>query len=176
MEKIEFSIYQPMISGQGEAVSRKYHLFVGKSKRRWLVADQPNAADNIYVEGKKGSDGFGGATLKFELVDGTVLSLTGPWKTGADGLLADTGHDVTDRYLTRGIVAFTRESQPYPKPDIFSDIVHHDTGHVLGQFDRIDHIAQAAANESGRKVWFSTISGGGGHAAWKHPEKSAELT
>ena len=82
---VRFNIYQSMISGQGDAQSHVYRLLHGKSGRRWLVAVQPNEADNIYVEGRAGSDGFGGATLKFELENGETVALTGPWKTGADG-------------------------------------------------------------------------------------------
>ncbi len=39
-----------MICGSAEAEENVYHLYKGKNGNRWLVADQINAADNIYVE------------------------------------------------------------------------------------------------------------------------------
>src|SRR6185312_12913663 len=60
-----------MFSGQGEAVERKYRKYIGKSGNTWLVADQENAAENVYVtnnpqnttSSSQGFEGFGGATL-----------------------------------------------------------------------------------------------------------------
>lgn len=174
---IEFTIHGPMISGQDDIQGRKYRLLIAKpcgyfpKGRRWLVADQESAAENIYAEGGPGSDGFGGATLTFDLVDGGTLSLKGPWKAGADGLFKATGFDCRATYFSRGIVAFERETgKRYTDPDIFRDIIHYDEAPVLGTFDRIQDIAQAAANETGRKVWHSSISKGGGHAGWAEPK------
>lgn len=170
MKSQQFSIYSPMISAQDDACGRTYHLHRAKPRgvfpkgRIWLVANQENAADNVYAEGGPGSDGFGGATLRFKLVDGTVVSLKGPWKTGAGALFADTGHDVRDKYLTRGIVAFERAIGKFGGADTFTEIVHYDDGPVLGTFDRVRQIALQAANDAGREVYFSFVSHGGGHA------------
>ena len=166
---IEFSIYQPMISSQADLQGRKYHLFTGKSGRRWLVADQKAAAENVYVEGKKGSDGFGGATLTFELVTGGELKLTGPWKVGADGLFEDTGHDVRDTHYTRGIIALRKEYQKWGSPALFYDVLHYDEEPVFGSYDRIKNMAKAFANELGVKVFTAMIAKGGGSSGWEEP-------
>ena len=42
---------QPMICASAEAESRRYRKYVGKSGRIYLVADQPDAGANVYVEG-----------------------------------------------------------------------------------------------------------------------------
>ena len=59
-EEVRFNIHQGMTCGSEEAEKRCYKLLRGTSGRRWLVALQPNEADNVYVEGEVGSDGFGG--------------------------------------------------------------------------------------------------------------------
>lgn len=171
----EFSIHQPMISGQGDAQERRYRLHREKPSREfpdgriWLVAKQDNAADNIYVEGAQGSDGFGGATLTFDIEDDAPVHLKGPWKTGADALFKATGVDVRGTYLTRGIVAMQKEHGKWPGPDTFRDVLHFDQGAVLGSFDRIRGIAQAAANARRRRVYHASISKGGGHSGWCDP-------
>ncbi len=173
---IEFSIHQPMISGQDDALERTYNLHTEKPSRefpngrRWLVAAQESAADNIYVEGVKGSDGFGGATLTFDLTDGTKVSLTGPWKTGAEGLFKATGIDVRNSYVTFGIVAFEKEHGKWPGPDFYRDVIHLDGSPTLGAHSRIRDIAQAAANRSRRRVYHASVSKGGGHAGWEDPK------
>ena len=175
MDSIEFSIHGPMTCVQSEATKRKYHMFVGKSGRRWLVADQDNAADDIYVEGGKNSQGFGGAVLTFTLVDGSCLRLKGPWKTGAGGLFTDTGHDVRTKYLTQGIVAFEKVYGKIYGPDTYSSIVHFDESPVLGEFGRTDKLAQQTATLTGRKVWFAMRSKGGGCAHFKRPEDETTI-
>jgi hypothetical protein len=167
---IEFGIHQPMTSASGEAAKHKYHLVIGKTGRRWLYADIPNAADHVYVDGGKGSQGMAGRTLRFDLVDGCTVDFIGPWKTGPDGLYKETGVDIRDKHLTRGIVALERECQSWPKPYIFRRIAHYDEVPVLGEFDRIDKIAQAVAERTGQKAWFCMVSGGGGVGSWADPK------
>jgi len=158
----DFSIYAPMKSAQAEAQALRYEMFLGKSGRRWLVAVQPNRADNIYVEGKSGSDGFGGATLTFPLQDGEQIALTGPWKASARSLFADTGLDIRDKFLTIGIVARERESRGYLQACTYRGVLHRDTDWVLGLFDRVDRIAQWWADALGRPVYYGMLSQGGG--------------
>jgi hypothetical protein len=178
---IGFRINGPMISAQGDAVEdasgkeRLYCVHMGtepktKRKRRWLVADQPNAADNVYVEGGHGSQGFGGATLTFKLMDGTYLSLKGPWKGNAEQMYLETGVDVRNTYTTFGIIALRRETGKGFDDDSFYDILHLDAVPKLGIYDRIEDLATTMCMDLKTKVWYSMRSLGGGHASWKDPE------
>lgn len=173
-DKIEFSIYQPQHSASGDAEERKYKMFTGKSGKQWLVAVQPNAADNIYVDGGKGSQGMAGRTLTFILENGEKVDFIGPWKTGASELLKDTGQDYTQTYYTKGIVALSRENLPWPKGYIFSDILYMDENYVIGAFDRTAKIAQEFADKLGCKVYEASIGKGGGHSGWKDPKSKPE--
>ena len=95
---------QPMICGSAVAEQNVYWLHVGKNGHRWLVADRPDCGSYVYVEGGPDSDGFGGRTLRFELVTGEVLELKGPWHSNSEALFAATGVDVRDKHLTFGVV------------------------------------------------------------------------
>ena len=50
-----FTISTGMTCGSAEAENRTYKLIVGRTGRRWLVAIQPDEADNTYVEGVRRS-------------------------------------------------------------------------------------------------------------------------
>jgi hypothetical protein len=137
---------QPMRSGQGEAQSRRYHKYVSKSGKVWLVADQPNAGANVYVEGGPNSDGFGGATLTFPLVDGSEIKLKGPWHTNAGALYSDTGVDVRNQHYTFVVVSRRRESGEHYEM-IMADVLYKDEASVLGSFDRGKGIARKLLSE-----------------------------
>jgi len=171
----QFTIHQPMYSGQADAQNHRYHLHIGKSGRRWLVADQDNAGDNVYVEGAKGSDGFGGATLGFPLVDGSTLKLTGPWKCNSQDLFVDTGVDVRDRHYTRGIIARHRiNGLSWYAPDFYVSVLHLDETPVVGRFDRIPEACQSLANEIGGRLFYGVISKGGASAGSRDPKPASE--
>jgi hypothetical protein len=169
---VEFSIYQPMTSASGEAAKHRYILALGKDGKKWVYADAPNAADQVWVDGGPRSEGSGGRTLTFELSDGGTVDLQGPWKTGADGLLKATGIDIRDRYTTRGIVALERDKGNVYAPDTYRQIIHYDEAPVIGTFDRVRDVAQAAANTLGVRVQVGVISQGGGYGGWADPEQA----
>lgn len=150
---------QPMISGQGEAQSRQYHMHVGKSGRRWLVAVQEAAAENIYVEGGPNSDGFGGATLTFPIEEGEPVVLKGPWHANADSLFQDTGIDVRDRHRTFVVVAKDRHYEN--GRTILTGILHKDPEPQLGSFHRGDLIAREIARKLDCPVILYSQSSGG---------------
>lgn len=162
---------QPMRSGQGEAQSRKYHKHTGNDGRIWLVADQPNAGANVYVEGGANSDGFGGATLTFPLVDGGEVKLKGPWHTNANALYSATGVDVRDRHYTFVVVSRRRESGEHYEM-IMADVLYRDDAPTLGSFDRgkeialgllaslsLDSVALYSASEGGSSCGFEYAEG-----------------
>lgn len=171
---ISFSIYTPMISASGEAERRTYKLLTGKSGKRWVVSISPEAAEDVYVDGGKGSDGFGGRTLTFQLEDGTSVDFIGPWKTGADGLFADTGYDVRGQYYSRSIVALRRESGKCYAPDIYRDVLHYDPETVLGNPVDADLMAKQYAEEHGVPVFVSWVTKGGGCAKMVKPTDLAD--
>lgn len=173
--KIPFSIYGPMKSGQGELEERTYKKIKG-SKGTWYVAAQENAGDNVYFaeanpDPKAYFQGFGGATLTFRLEDGTEDQVKGPWHSNSGALFNDTGYDVRDKYFTRGIIAKNREySVNMRDGDIYTDVLHYDEEPVLGEFDRIEKMAQNFANEHNCQVYYAMKSSGGGSSAVKQPE------
>lgn len=147
LDEYELQENHAMICGSAEAESRKYMKYRSKSNGRiYLVADQPNAGDNIYVEGEKGSDGFAGRELTFTLVDGSTIKLKGPWHTNSNDLLKATGIDCTWKHLTWGLVAHSCTGG-CNKPLVFKDVFHLDDEPMVGAFDRIQKIAQRIANE-----------------------------
>ena len=172
IKTIKFSIHGPMTSGQGEQAVRKYKKIIGK-RGNWYVAFQENEADNIYFasKSKEYSDGFAGATLSFELEDGTIDKIQGPWHSNSDGLFDDTGYDVRNKHLTKGIIAKNKTHGEWHHPDEYSDVLHYDEVPVIGEYDRIENLAQMFANELNCKVYFAVKTGGGGSSHYKEPKK-----
>lgn len=129
-----------MFSGQGEAVSHRYHKYVGKSGNTWLVADHEAAAENIYVTNNpanSGGEGFGGAHLPLPCTDGTTFVLKGGWHSGANGLFADTGIDVRNQYRTFVVLGMDRKhiGSGYGRT-VICDVVYKDEQPTLGRYDR----------------------------------------
>jgi len=169
----EFKIGKaPMISGQGEIQKRIFKKIEGK-KGIWYIAKQKNPADNIYVTSKNKdgySDGFAGATLSFELEDGTIDKVQGPWHSNSASLFNDTGYDIINKHLTFGVIAknFKRDKDnPY---GIITDIIYKDDDWVVGPFNRIKQKAQEIANELGERVIYYQKSQGGSIRSWCDPE------
>jgi hypothetical protein len=161
-----------MICGSANAEKRVYKKLVGKSGRIWLVAIQENAADNIYVSGGKHSQGFAGRTLTFKVDDGSDISLAGPWHSNSAALLADTGVDVRDKYLTFGVIGLGREYGQVQglHPITIKDVIHVDSQWMLGTYDRIDVLAQQHANKLGKAVAYFIKSKGGTTSGFTKPE------
>lgn len=151
---------QPMICGSAEAESRKYHKYLGKNGRTYLVADQPDAGANVYVEGGPNSDGFGGRTLTFPLVEGGEIKLKGPWHTNSDDLFANTGIDVRDRHYTFVVISRDRKSGKNYE-SIMVDVLYRDDEPRLGSFHRGDELARQWARELGGPVYLYSQSSGG---------------
>lgn len=150
----------PMVCGSAEAESRKYHKYLGKNGRTYLVADQPDAGANVYVEGGPNSDGFGGRTLTFPLVEGGEIKLKGPWHTNSDDLFANTGIDVRDRHYTFVVISRDRKSGKNYE-SIMVDVLYRDDEPRLGSFHRGDELARQWARELGGPVYLYSQSSGG---------------
>lgn len=152
------------------------HTFIkltGKSGKTWLVADAPNGGDEVYVQGDPSDGhfkGFGGATLHFPLVDGSKLSLAGPWKSNSQALLDDTGYDATQKHSTFVVVFKKRE---YDKNHrlIARGVLYKDADWTVGAFDRGEHIALSIARDVGHTVYLYKQSQGGSSCGQVQLEK-----
>lgn len=145
-----------MKCGQSEAQARRYRKY-NCAKGVWLVADQPNAADNVYFHNPRDtkSDGFGGATLRFPLVEGGEYVAKGPWHADSKGLFQDTGVDVRATCLTFVVLSKGQDSH---WPDcIMRDVVYKDADWTLGTFDRYKALIEAHPEAN----WFYAASQGG---------------
>lgn len=168
-----------MIYAQGMAQEhgRKYFLYFGKTKingqrRRWLVsATDEDCGNYIYVEGGPGSQGFGGACLRFQLAPCGYIELVGPWHSNSSSLFMDTGIDVRDKYLTFGVIARRRALKDVPdnqdrRAEYLEDIVYFDEKPTLGHHERVRDIAQRMANEMQERLFaYNECIGGSSHGA-----------
>ncbi len=150
-----------MFSGQGEAVRNKYYKYVGKSGNTWLVADSDHAAENVYVTDSprnNGTRGFGGATLKMELVDGGIFELHGGWHGNAGAFFDDTGIDIRNQYRTFVVLAKEREgTNDGTYRTVFRGIVYKDDKPTLGNFDRYKDLIKQYPEA---KYYYSCSRGG----------------
>lgn len=166
-----------MFCGQGEAVERKYYRYVGKSGNTWLVADQENAAENVYVTDSprnNGKQGFGGATLRMPLIEGGEFALVGGWHSNSDALFADTGIDVRDKYRTFVLLAMKRETtDDGTYRSIFREIVYRDTAPTLGRYDRYKEIMAAHPEAD---YYYMTSHGGSSSGMTDEGRKRWEAT
>jgi hypothetical protein len=160
-----------MICGSYDAEIRKYKLYVGKSGRRWLVAIQPNEADNVYVEGGPNSDGFAGSILSFTLESGEVISLKGPWHTNADSLFNDTGIDIRDKHLTFVVIGLDRTHTDRGYRTVIKDVIYKDKEPTIGAYYRGTKIAMQLAKELNRPVMCYSKSENGSSSGLVYPDQ-----
>lgn len=71
----------------------KFRIYTGNSGDTWFVRNGKDAVNGIYVTGNEA--GFEGALLTFLLMDGSQLSVKGPWHANAMDLFEDTGVMIT---------------------------------------------------------------------------------
>jgi hypothetical protein len=145
---------QPMISASHEAEIRKFHKYTGKTWT-WYVADQPNAADNIYCWRPGPSEGFGGRVISFTLINGEIDGVAGPWHSNSNGLFLDTGIDIRNKHLTFGVIG-----QEYNNGQIIN-VIHQDEDWVIGTFVRIHDLAKQLAKERSEILYYYQVTAGG---------------
>jgi hypothetical protein len=163
-----------MFSASGEASRRIYKLLRGKSGKRWVVSTSPEAAEDVWVDGGKGSQGSAGRTLTFRLDNGETVDFVGPWKTGAGSLFEDTGYDVRGQEYSRSIVALSRENaKTFYGPSIYRDVLHYDLELILGNPVDPKALAQQYADEHGVMVYYAQTTKGGSIASRAEPNKQA---
>jgi hypothetical protein len=158
-----------MISGQGEAVSRPLKVATAANGTRWLYNDDlPNAGAFIYVEGGPNSQGFGGSTIPFKLVDGTTLELKGPWHSNSDALFKSTGIDLRERHVTWGCIG-TERDYTNSRSTIRGLLYFDPEGGLEGPFNRIETMANAMAKERDVKLCYFSGSHGGSSCGFTRP-------
>jgi len=150
-----------------------FEQYVGNSGRAWLfpaVTKMPNQADHIYATASADwntpGTGFGGHTILLPLLSNGYFHLHGGWHGNADDLFEDTRIDIRARRLTYGAVALHRSNTGH---ELFG-LLFADKSPQLGTKDRIIKIAQNLANKRKEKVYYSTLSAGGGASGWLEPE------
>lgn len=155
----------PSFSGAADAEARKYKR-LDCARGVWLVAQQPNEGDNVYFHNPrdKNSDGFGGGTLHFPLIDGGVYEAKGPWKSNAGDLFKDTGYDAREKHLSFVVIGRAVEFRKNPRSSwgsnrVISDIVYRDpAGGLIGNFYRFKQILVSLPN--GQYHFYSETPGG----------------
>lgn len=133
-----------MICGSAEAEERVYQKVVGKNGV-WLIAVQPNAADNVYLHDPEDTDshGFAGRTIKFPLKDGSTYKAKGPWHSNSNALFIDTGVDVRDQHETFVVLSKGRKTTGPPRYEmLLTDVVYIDDKPTLGKLNRDEELAE----------------------------------
>lgn len=161
----EFSFEREMKCGQSEAQERIYKKIDDSSGRVWLIAKQPNEADNIYYHDPrdKGSQGFSGSTLAFRLEDGSVYEAKGPWHSNSDSLYKATGYDIRDKSAAQVAIGLEYRSGFMT----IGKVIYLDEVPVIGKFDRDKDIALKFANQLNRPVMRLRKSASGSSLGWE---------
>lgn len=168
-----------MFSGQGEAVSHKYHKYIGKSGNIWLVADSKSPADNIYVTNNPQNTtdknsrwaGFGGATLKMPLVEGGVFELHGGWHTNSESLFCDTGVDLRDKHETFVVLSKEMEyTEDGTYRRIFKGIVYKDDKPIFGPYHRYEDLIRKYPEA---QYYYMKSHGGGSSGSCEYYRKKS---
>lgn len=163
---------KPMTCGSYEAEVRRYHKYDGKLGT-WLVADQPNAGDNIYFcNFDPKSQGFAGRNLHFTLVDGTEIVLPAPWHSNSQALFDDTGVGVRDRCLTFVVIA--KERVPSGRQTIYRGVVYADKEPQVGYFNRGETLAKRLTNQLGVMLYCYSESQGGSSSSPIYPKEGSD--
>ncbi len=150
-----------VVSDIDEAQKRKYNRYIDATDRIWLVADQENAADNIYCSDGKHSTGMEGRVIEFDLVDGSTVDIQGPRHSNSSALFAATGIDVRDKYSTFVVIALDMEYRVSISRPTMIDVQHLDKNWTIGEYERGDKLAQQIANKLNKTVYRYIKSKGG---------------
>jgi hypothetical protein len=128
----------------------------------WLYGDCRNPAAYIYFLDKKnhtygGFEGFGGATLKFNLVNGEQISLKAPWHSNSHALYKQTGIDLRKKNYIWGIIALG-VIETYPDY-IYKNVIYCQG--KIGSYSRIMNGAKKLAAQYKQDMYYYFESAGG---------------
>lgn len=126
-----------------------------------------NPADEIHVDHHDPqSRGYGGSVLKFELEDGTIDEVKGPWHGGYNSEEV-TGVRVSDLHYSHVTIGF-KAGEGFMEVEP-SSIVYQDPGWVLGPYMRGARIAQQLADLWDTTLYCVSHSYGGASAGYHNP-------
>lgn len=152
-----------------------FETHVGESGCTWLIPAVtviPNRGDHLYrtsyADVSRKGKGFAGGTLILPLLDGSDFELKGGWMGNSRQCFEDTGVDCRNMHMTYGAVGLHRLPGGY-MPGLYG-LLHQDKAPQIGEYHRVENIAQQLANERKERVQYTVIAFGGGSAGGKDPE------
>lgn len=118
-----------------------------------------NQADHIYYDinpnnypiDKKCFQGFGGQTLSFKMLDGTIKDIKGPWHSNSDALYNRTGLDLRNKTINIGFIYLTKHCSIL---EDYKDIIYYDEEPVISNYNRIKDLAYEYAQKYQQDVYF----------------------
>lgn len=157
----------PMIWGGPKDAPYK---MVQGNRAKWFYKPGPFAADDgIFMDGGKGSNGFGGRTITFQIDDGTTYDSIGPWRAGADAMLEDTGVDIRNSYGSRLVLSRGIKSDGH-YGSVYLDVVYHEEHKVEGLFERAYELAKQKVKEMNEPLFYYIETAGGTQSGKMKPE------
>ncbi len=151
---------QPNVPGTWRVVNRD-------ADTTYLIrTDGVNAADSVHTDiHDHHSRGYGGATFRYRLVDGSIYTAKGPWHSSAHKL-----YNQTDGWFNVSELCFTKVKLS----DDDGNILYQENDMMLGSFWRGQRAAQQLAVIQDRRIHFDITSSGGGSVGCARPDKEAE--
>ena len=143
-----------------------FKKYVGDSDRIWLIPTGRFPADNIHTFSPFAqSKGYCGNSVTFNLDDGSILTLEGPWHSNPEELFFDTGIDIRGKHSTQ-VYLSTRVDF---NPDLHNSLYYEEEPHE-GFFNRGELLAQEFANELNKPIFYITKTAGGSHSGSVQPK------
>jgi hypothetical protein len=107
-----------------------FNKVVGKSGKAWYYNGDPSS---VWVDGD--GQGMGGRTVTYEMLEGDVEEVKGPWQGNATALKQDTGVDLTQNFWSYGLVFASRaDSIRFEKGEDVEPVVM-DSDWTRGSYD-----------------------------------------
>lgn len=168
MNKVLFSVSQPLICAVAEAEAHKYNYIKKGNATYFWAADVENSGDFIYCAFPDDKTGFAERILSFETLAGEVIHVAGPWHSNPQYLFEETGIDLRNKCYTFGIIAEERITVDY-YTDYYDKVHLTENTWQLGTYDRIEALAKEYANLYGKPMYFASVSIGGSCRAMVRP-------
>jgi hypothetical protein len=158
----------------------------------YVPVDICNSADWLHVDTHDPrSDGYGGSTLNFKLLDGLIDPVKGPWHTNSTAFRHDTGIDIEDLHETRVVLYKTRQvtkttrrhermddgrlvwgNWPTEITEKVEPPIYEEKDFVLSDFYRGERIAHAIAALREEPIYVESYSRGGSSEHTVFPGKT----
>lgn len=161
LDSYTYKSNRTMLCGSALAEEKTYRMIKVAEDRVWLVPTDgdPNRIQFHNPLDTK-SEGYGGSVITFHLEDGSIYEAKGPWNSNPGALKKDTRIDLTQNFVTWGLVALERGcDEDYNS--VFKDVLYIDKEPVKGSYNRIERMALQLAKELGRRVYYLTTYEGG---------------